>query len=54
MKLFGVADSSFITSIPTDETYEDFWRRKEIQLVTDFLQSGTKLKVKSGETERPG
>ena len=54
MKLFGVADSSFITSIPTDETYEDFWRRKEIQLVTDFLQSETKLKVKSGETERPG
>lgn len=54
MRLFGVADSSFITSIPTDETYEDFWRRKEIQLVTDFLQSGTLLKVKSGETERPG
>ena len=54
MKLFGVADSSFITSIPTDEEYEDFWKRKEIQLVTDFLQSGTKLKVKSGETERPG
>jgi hypothetical protein len=54
MKLFGVADSSFKTNIPTNETYENFWSRKEIQLVTDFLQSGTLLKVKSGEIERPG
>lgn len=54
MKLFGVADSLFKTSIPTDETYENFWNRKEIQLVTDFLQSGTVLKVKNGETNRNG
>lgn len=54
MKLFGVADSSFITEIPTDETYEQFWNRKEIQLITDFLQSGTILKVKNGETQRKG
>lgn len=54
MKLFGVADSSYITSIDTNETYESFWKRKEIQLVTDFLQSGTILKVKNGETQRPG
>lgn len=54
MKLFGVADSSYITSIDTNETYENFWKRKEIQLVTDFLQSGTILKVKNGETQRPG
>lgn len=54
MKLFGVADSSYITSIDTNETYENFWNRKEIQLVTDFLQSGTILKVKNGETQRPG
>jgi hypothetical protein len=30
MKLFGVADSSYITSIDTNETYENFWKRKEI------------------------
>lgn len=54
MKLFGVADSSYITSIDTNETYESFWKRKEIQLVTDFLQSGTILKVKNGETQRSG
>lgn len=54
MKIFGKADNSFKTSINTDETYEQFWNRKNIQLVTDFLQSGTILKVKNGQTQRKG
>lgn len=53
MKLYG--NRTLLESdINTNETYEDFWIRKESQIVTDFLQSGTVLKVKDGQVPRKG
>ena len=54
LKLFGKADSSYITNLNTDETFDQFMHRKEVQLITDFLQAGVDLRVMTGQIDKKG
>lgn len=48
----GFEVSEGITGV--NEEYNEYWNRKEVQLVTDFLQSGTVLRVRDGEVPLKG
>lgn len=55
MSIFGVLPPGITTSLDaTKENYESFWKRKEFQIVSDFLRQGVSLKIKSGQNLRKG